>query len=130
MVTRAARGVSVFLALGLWPALTSAAPLTAVEADQLRIQRHLAAVEQELRRAPVDTLPESTQVARARLLDELHDYWQAGVFPRNSGHPGERRPYFIDDEGRACAVGALIIRSGHAALAERIDRTFHTDYVP
>jgi hypothetical protein len=87
-------------------------------------------VEQRLREAPVDALTPSARFSRARLLDELHDYWQAGVFPRNTGHAGERRPYFIDDEGRACAVGALVIRSGHAELAARVDRNFHTDYVP
>jgi hypothetical protein len=117
-------------ALLLAPAVASALPLNAEQADRLRIQQHLAQVEQHLRRAPVDELAPAARLARARLLDELHEYWQAGVFPRNSAHPGERRPYFIDDEGRACAVGALVIRSGSGALAERIDRTFHTEYVP
>lgn len=114
----------------LTPALAGAAPLDAVEADRLRIQQHLSQVEQRLRAAPVAALTPSAQLARARSLDELHRYWQAGVFPRNSRHPEQRRPYFIDDEGRACAVGALIQRSGHQALARRIDETFHNDYVP
>jgi hypothetical protein len=59
----------------------------------------------------------------------LHRYRRAGEFPRNSRHLDQRRPYFIDDDGRPCAVGALIQRSGNAELAERIDRTFHNDYV-
>lgn len=107
-----------------------ATPLDAERADALRIQQHLASVEQRLRSAPVAALTAEARAKRARLLDELHDYWRAGVFPRNSGHVGERRPYFIDDEGRPCAVGALIQRSGYEALAARIDRQFHTDYVP
>lgn len=107
-----------------------AAPLDAEQADRLRIREHLARVEQRLRAAPVGTLSPAARQARARLLDELHRYWQAGVFPRNSQHIGERRPYFIDDDGRACAVGALVIESGHEALAQRVDRAFHTEYVP
>jgi MYXO-CTERM domain-containing protein len=114
----------------LMPAAAFAAPLDAEQADRLRIQQHLAQVEQQLRRVPVDALSPSARLSRARLLDELHRYWQAGVFPRNSQHVGERRPYFIDDEGRPCAVGELVIRSGSATLAERIDRNFHTEYVP
>ena len=118
------------LAVALTVSTAGAAPLNAEQADRLRIQQHLARVEQQLRAAPIETLPNAARQARARLLDELHFYWQAGVFPRNSQHRGERRPYFIDDDGRACAVGALVIESGHAALAQRIDRSFHTEYVP
>ncbi len=123
--SRLSFGASLFLT-----STAGAAALDAEQADRLRIQGHLAGVEQRLRQAPVDALAPAARLSRARLLDELHDYWQAGVFPRNSGHAGQRRPYFIDDENRPCAVGALIIRSGSAALAQRIDRTFHTDYVP
>ncbi len=118
------------LALLLVPTAALAAPLDAEQADRLRIQQHLAQVEQQLRQAPVDALSPSARLSRARLLDELHRYWQAGIFPRNSQHVAERRPYFIDDEGRPCAVGELLIRSGSATLAERIDRNFHTEYVP
>jgi hypothetical protein len=114
----------------LAPTAAAAAPLDAVQADRLRIRQHLSQVEQRLRAAPVDELSPSARLARARSLDELHRYWQVGVFPHNSQHPNQRRPYFIDDEGRACAVGALIQRSGHEALARRIDEAFHNEYVP
>src|SRR6188768_1665910 len=120
---------SLLLAL-LTPAAVGAAPLDAVRADRLRIQQRLAQVELRLRSAPSDALTPSARLARARSLDELHRYWQVGVFPRNSQHPNQRRPYFIDDEGRPCAVGALIQRSGFTELARRIDQTFHNDYVP
>jgi MYXO-CTERM domain-containing protein len=66
---------------------------------------------------------------RARLLDALHDYWQSGVFPRNTGHPGRYHPYFIDAGGRACAVGALMIQSGHETLAQRVAAEHNFDYV-
>jgi MYXO-CTERM domain-containing protein len=132
MADRVASGIVGFglvLAL-LAPASVGAAPLDAVQADRVRIREHLAGVEQRLRSAPVDHLPPPVRQARARSLDELHRYWQAGAFPHNSRHPGQRRPYFIDDEGRACAVGALIQRSGYEALARRIDEMFHNAYVP
>lgn len=122
-------GLALGLAL-LMPAIAAAEPLGAVQADRLRIQRHLASVEQRLRAAPVNALAPLVRQARARALDDLHRYWQAGVFPHNSQHANQRRPYFIDDEGRACAVGALIQRSGYEALARRIDDEFHNEYVP
>jgi hypothetical protein len=114
----------------LWAGASEAAPLDATQADRLRIQQHLSRVEAQLRQAPVNAFTPEAQARRAHLLDELHRYWRAGVFPRNSGHPFEQHPYFIDHEGRACAVGALVQRSGHEALARRIDRQFHTEYVP
>jgi len=125
-------GVAVFaLSLSLLtPAVAGVGPLDAAQADRARIQQHLAQVERRLRAAPVDALTPSAQLARARSFDELHRYWQTGVLPRNTQHPNQRRPYFIDDDGRACAVGALIQRSGYEALARRIDEAFHNEYVP
>lgn len=128
--TRGWVAIGCGLVLQLATASAPAAPLDAETAERIRIQRHLAQVERELRQAPSEQLAPAARLARARLLDELHQYWLAGVFPRNSGHPNERRPYFIDLEGRPCAVGALIQRSGHVELAARIDRDFHNDYVP
>jgi len=122
--------LGILLAALVTPAIANAAPLDAEQADRRRIQRHLSQVEQQLRQAPVEHLAAAAQLGRARLLDELHRYWQAGVFPQNSQHPNQLRPYFIDDAGRACAVGALIQRSGHDALAARIDDSFHHEYVP
>jgi hypothetical protein len=99
------------------------------EADRLRIQRHLAQVEHELRRADVDGLPPRLRDARGRHLDELHRYAARGVFPRNRLYAG-RVPIFIDDEGNACAVGHLMIASGARATAEEIARTQNTARVP
>jgi hypothetical protein len=110
-------------------ATANAMPLRAVDADRWRIQQHLARVEATLRDHTPAGLAAEQRVARARNLDVLHEYWVHGVFPRNSMHPGERRPYFIDDEGRACAVAHLIIESGEVALAQVVDRAFHTERV-
>jgi hypothetical protein len=100
----------------------NAAPavLDAVAADRLRIRAHLEQVERELRARDTSSLAPSARSARARALDALHAYSARGVFPRNTRHPGERIPYFIDDEGRACAMAHLIQASGAPALAETV----------
>jgi hypothetical protein len=91
--------------------------LRAREADSLRIREHLRGVESELRTKPVANLTLEQRQARARVLDTLHEYWLAGVFPENTHHHGERVPYFIDDAGRACAMAHLMQMSGHEDLA-------------
>jgi hypothetical protein len=93
-----------------------------VEADRARIQRHLAAVEAELRATDVAHLPATLQAERRRNLDRLHAYRVGGEFPRNTDFAGERVPYFIDDDGVACAVGHLVIESGHAEVALEIHK--------
>ena len=94
--------------------------LDAVASDQLRIRAHLERVEAELRARDASSLAPNAREARARALDRLHAYAARGVFPRNTRHSGERVPYFIDDEARACAVAHLIQASGAPALAETV----------
>lgn len=103
--------------------------VTPIEADRMRVQRHLRSVEEELRRVSTEQLPASIRQARERALRELRAYWTAGTFPKNSGHPNLRRPYFIDHEGTACAVAHLLIESGSERLAQEFDQRFHTAYV-
>jgi MYXO-CTERM domain-containing protein len=100
----------------------SARPLTAVEADRARISAHLERVERELRHKPVSELSPALRAERAKNLDRLRTYRLAGEFPHNTRHPDERVPYFIDDDGRACAVGALMLASGGEAVASTIRR--------
>jgi hypothetical protein len=94
--------------------------LDAVDADRLRIRAHLERVERELWARDTSSLAPGARLARARALDALHAYSERGVFPRNTRHPGERMPYFIDDEGRACAMAHLIRASGSPVLAETV----------
>lgn len=115
--------LAVLSLIGLLVALDPtppAAPIGAIEADRARIARHLAKVEAELRAAPTDHLDDAQTAERLRNLDRLHAYWVAGEFPHNTDFEGMRVPYFIDDGGRACAVGHLVIESGAADLAARI----------
>jgi hypothetical protein len=91
-----------------------------VEADRIRIQRHLETVETELRARDTSHLPPALQAERARNLDRLHTYRVAGLFPQNPDFIGERVPFFIDEDGVACAVGHLVIESGFADVAGEI----------
>lgn len=109
----------VSLAILSLPALVAAQPLDAEEADRIRIREHLGAVEAELRAVDVSHLDDAQRAARAEMLDALHDYHVAGVFPRNRHVPG-RNPVFIDEEDRACAMGHLIMVSGHEDAARTI----------
>jgi hypothetical protein len=87
--------------------------------EQERVRTHLAFVEQHLQMLPTDHLTQAQRAARARHLARLREYWVAGRFPRNDGHPDARRPTFIDDTGAICAVGYLIEQElGRAVLAD------------
>jgi hypothetical protein len=98
-------------------------PIDPREFDRARIQRHLAAVEADLRARDTSHLPPTLRRERSRNLDRLRAYRLTGEFPRNSDHPGERVPYFIDDDGVVCAVGHLVVESGFVAVAEEIHAT-------
>jgi hypothetical protein len=97
---------------------------TANTSDFERIQTHLAYAEQLLRQHTPAGLPTSQLQRRAHLLDLLHTYWQAGVFPRNEAPDGQRHPCFIDRAGRICAVGYLVEQTAGRAAAERINQKF------
>jgi len=117
------RTVTIFLALAA-ASVAAAQPevvSSSEEADRVRIQRHLAGVEALLRNKDVSHLSAAQRQAREAALDRLHDYWQAGVFPRNAHAPG-RTPVFIDEGGRACAMGDLLQFTGAEDAAERIAR--------
>src|SRR5687768_2966444 len=103
-----------------WVLGLAAGPIDQVDADRMRIQRHLEQVEADLRARPVDHLAPAQRAERRRNLDRLHAYRLAGEFPRNTDFSGQRVPYFIDDGDRECAVGYLVVESGDAALAARI----------
>lgn len=98
------------------------------EAERERIRSHLELVETLLRGQPPPTDPRLAS-ERARNLDALHTYWQRGNYPQNTVVPGARNPIFIDERGVACAAGALIIASGHEALARRISQTMNEKFL-
>jgi hypothetical protein len=78
---------------------------------------HLWAAEQEIRHRSSLSDPD-----RLRNLDVLRDYRKSREFPRND--TGLRStPYFVDREGRHCAVGHLMRMSGNEDAVRRIAAT-------
>ncbi|HLP20666.1 MAG TPA: T9SS type A sorting domain-containing protein [Chitinophagales bacterium] len=92
------------------------------------IATHLMLVEQTLRARTASTLTAIQKQNRANLLNELHGYWQAGIFPIND-YLNYKNPVFIDRRGTHCAVGYLMMQSGHDDLAQAIDRNEKFAYV-
>jgi antitoxin component YwqK of YwqJK toxin-antitoxin module len=87
--------------------------------DKEFIQAHLLTVEKLLRLKNVNELSANQQLARKKNLDILHEYILAGNFPKNY-YKSFRTPVFIDEHGTHCAVGYLMMRTGHDDLAQRI----------
>lgn len=92
--------------------------------EQERIASHLRYAEQTLRNADVQSFTEEQQQRRRRLLDLLKAYHERGIFPRNTKYDEGRRPCFIDDEGRICAVGYLVEQTLGRAVAEDINSRY------
>jgi hypothetical protein len=98
------------------------------DSEQDRISSHLLFV---LERLKAQSDPIVVSKARAHMISLLEDYIQQGEFPRNFSHPfAERRPCFIDDDGRLCAVGYLVANSAGLAEAERINDKFRFAFLP
>jgi hypothetical protein len=97
------------------------APVATTDED-LRIRTHLAFVEAQLRKMPTPTLTPEMRSKREAILDHLHAYWTAGIFPRNYDHQGSRKPCFIDRDGRICAVGYLVEQTAGREAAEAINQ--------
>lgn len=98
--------------------------------ERERIRAHLARVEADLRAHPPAGLSEARRAARAARLDDLRAYAERGEFPRNRDYPDRLVPYFIDAEGVPCAMGHLVIASGHADFAEEIHENRNNAYIP
>lgn len=96
--------------------------------DTERIAHHLHLVRGHLATHTPEGLSAGQAGHRTQLLDVLENYADEGRFPRNHVLP-YRNPIFIDPYGTACAVGQLMIASGHRDLAERIDAAMETGYL-
>lgn len=103
------------------------APVT-FSTDAERIAMHLHLVRATLAARNAEGLSATQAAERAGLLAKLDRYADRGLFPQNHVLP-YRNPVFIDPVGTACAVGQLMIESGHADLAQRIDREMELYYV-
>ncbi|PHQ32955.1 ankyrin repeat domain-containing protein [Rhodopirellula bahusiensis] len=90
------------------------------------LQKHFELVIARLNAADISDLSRSQLDQRSANIQRLRDYMVEGDFPQNIFVPG-RRPVFIDPWGTHCAVGHLIATSGHADLAQRINREHRLD---
>ena len=93
-----------------------------------RIQVHLSYVE-ELLRSANHHLSAAQSANRVEVINLLHQYWLAGVFPVNRDYPSERRPCFIDADGNICAVGFLIEQTKGREMAELINEKHQYDFL-
>ena len=104
---------------GSWPDANSP--------EKLRIQSHLAQAINVIEAAPG---PAHLQKQRKHSIRLLKEYLRQGEFPRQFNYASaERRPCFIDDKGRLCAVGYLIAETVGRAESERINASFRFHYL-
>jgi len=114
-----------------WVARYGRAP-TESDDPRARIAVHLAFVESALREADVSHLSAEQRQQRLHHLDVLKAYWKSGGFPvhtRISPDATTNRPRFIDEYGRHCAVGHLLMKDGGGAVAEAINTAMEYGYL-
>jgi hypothetical protein len=97
--------------------------------ERVRIQAHLAETEAVLRANPPAGLSDAQMKNRLARLDDLHEYWVRGEFPKNRDFPDRLIPYFIDAKGVPCAMGYLVIQSGAGDFAEEVHQRMNNAYI-
>ncbi len=97
--------------------------------DVALITAHLTRVEALLRARDSSRLNPEQRRARRLGLSALREYIALQQYPRNRDFPGRRVPYFIDADGRACAVAQLVIASGHRELADAVANDQNNAYL-
>ncbi|MFK8045851.1 MAG: toxin-antitoxin system YwqK family antitoxin [Crocinitomicaceae bacterium] len=90
--------------------------------DAEYIQTHLEHVIPILKSNPTTFLSFKQKMNRVRLINLLENYSKVGQFPVNN-YREDRIPVFIDEYNTHCAVGHLLEKTGHDALAKRIAKT-------
>lgn len=95
--------------------------------DSYRIQKHLFEVCLLLRERSA-AYPEDQKQRRLELIQQLYDYAVERKFPINTLHK-QRKPYFIDYRGTACAVGYLMLQNGFDQEALLVHKEINTAYV-
>jgi hypothetical protein len=111
-----------------WQHAVPEAPAAHFRSDAERISAHLHVVRNHLAQRTPEGVSANALAHRTALLDTLAQYAGQLRFPQNHVLP-YRNPIFIDPQGTACAVGYLMIASGHGALARSIQHQFNTGYV-
>lgn len=93
-----------------------------------RIRTHLLLVREQLGARHPEGFSAEQLAQRQHLLTRLGEYAEGRRFPQNYVLT-YRNPVFIDPHGTACAVGWLMIESGHHLLADRISESMNLAYV-
>lgn len=88
----------------------------------LRTSAHYGAVVDELLAADTSHLTDVQRGARLQLVEALRAYRERADFGRGNDL-GARVPYFVDAEGRRCAVAELLHVTGELGLIERVRTT-------
>jgi len=107
------------LALSTTPSDTIVLPVTE---QVLRASAHYGAVVDELAAADTSGLSDVQIAARSQLLEALRAYRDRADFGR-AEEIGARVPWFVDSEGRRCAVAELLHVTGELGLIERVRST-------
>ncbi|MBK6541766.1 MAG: T9SS type A sorting domain-containing protein [Flavobacteriales bacterium] len=110
------------------PVLMDGERIVHFNSEAERIAMHLHLVREQLNARTPEGLSADQLAQRMDLLEDLNAYADRGLFPQNYVLP-YRNPVFIDPHNTACAVGQLMIQSGHRDLAERIDAEMELAYV-
>jgi hypothetical protein len=84
------------------------------------IRLHLKLVESKLRLAHTGHLTADQKLNREHVIDLLHDYWDQGIFPKNTKYPGVRTPSIRDEEGTLCAMGFLLYATGEQHYVSKL----------
>ncbi|HEY4180951.1 MAG TPA: hypothetical protein VGM90_29110 [Kofleriaceae bacterium] len=115
------RAFAIFIVVIGLAVPASAQPAAEVE----RVRAHLVAARSFVEARDVSALTPQQRTQRTAALAILDAYIARGVFPvRGADGYGELQPRFIDARGVHCAVGEMIAQTGHADLAQAINRDF------
>ena len=98
--------------------------------EAVRLRLHFAEVEREMLARDISDLTPAQRAARAEQIRLLRRYSEAGAFPKNTYHPGQRTPYFRDANGNLCAMAFLIAASGRGDIVDHIARNRNYAFVP
>ena len=102
------------------------APIIQNEQDLLVF--HIQTLEKVFLARKTTRLTDKQRIERQRNLRVLNKYWKRRDCPRNYYLP-YRNPVFIDHEGRYCAVGYLMLKSGKKEFCEAVQRNSNFIYI-
>jgi len=109
------------LALAFQGSASTTAPRP-LDEQVARTRAHYATVLDELAVADTRHLSDVQLAARRQIVDALRAYRDRGDFGLGFD-VGARVPYFVDAQGRRCAVAEMLHASGELALIERVRTT-------